>query len=219
MGFGHLARCYEALERATFGGVLQRARTYHLEQLAPVPEVLLLGDGDGRFLEALLVERARRGTTGSVVSVDASRGMLERARERIAGLPGADQVQFVHSPAGAFEPPADYSPGAIASQFFLDCFDEEALAELANQISVVASPGAVWVIADFSLPPRRSPWRLPARALIWVMYRFFALAAGLRAKRLPNFHKALNSSGWRLERCACWMKGLVFSSVWRQPGS
>ena len=217
MGFGHLARCYESFECMTFGGVLQRARTYHLEDLAPVPEVLLLGDGDGRFLEALLTERARRGTTGTVVSVDASRGMLERARERVAGLPGAERVRFVHSPAGAFEPPAGYSPGAIASQFFLDCFEEGDLAELAEHISSVASPGTAWVIADFSLPPSRSPWRLPARAVIWVMYRFFSLAAGLRAKRLPDFHKALNGSGWRLERRVSWLKGFVFSSVWRQP--
>ena len=54
MGFNQLARPYRWLERAVFGGRLQRARCAHMQTFLAAESILLLGEGDGRFLEALL---------------------------------------------------------------------------------------------------------------------------------------------------------------------
>ena len=65
-----------------FGGALQKARTALMDRYLAADSILLLGDGDGRFLEALL----EAGCGAEIVSLDASEKMIEVAQRAMAGV-------------------------------------------------------------------------------------------------------------------------------------
>ena len=78
MNADRIARLYRWLEYATFGNALQQRRTAFLADVADARRVLLLGDGDGRFLEKLVGQN----TQAHIDYVDLSRRMLALARAR-----------------------------------------------------------------------------------------------------------------------------------------
>src|SRR5260370_31911916 len=79
MNGGRIAPLYRWIEYAAFGRALQRRRVALLPEVADARHVLVLGDGDGRFLEKLVHQNPR----ACVDYVDLSGRMLELARERV----------------------------------------------------------------------------------------------------------------------------------------
>ena len=53
MRFDRIARYYGWIESIVFGEDLQRIRCSHMETFLEAESILLLGDGNGRFLKAL----------------------------------------------------------------------------------------------------------------------------------------------------------------------
>lgn len=208
--FDRLARAYQPLERLLFGGLLQRTRTAHLNHLQAARRVLVVGEGDGRFVERLL----RSNRTCDVVVLDASRGMIERARSRVGGNP---RVRFCCDDARthAF---ADQAPfDALVTPFFLDCFEGDELRQVVSRLTRQAEPGACWVIADFCLSERRSSswWRRCwwQRCGLWLLYRAFAALTDIRARRLCDPLPLLAELGWQLHAeqrfAAGWLRSCV----------
>ncbi len=78
--FDWLAPHYAWVEAVTFGGLLQWCRTALLPDLADARRVLVLGEGDGRFLAAFLASNR----AAKVDVVDSSAAMLALARRRVA---------------------------------------------------------------------------------------------------------------------------------------
>ena len=76
-GFDGLARWYRAMEFLLAGSLLQRARMQYLEGMPQPRKILLLGEGPGRLLEALLL----RFPTAQCTVVDASQKMIQVATE------------------------------------------------------------------------------------------------------------------------------------------
>ena len=115
-GFGRLAGIYEGLERLAYGDLLMRSRTALLNSLAHAENVLILGEGDGRFL----VELLKTNPSCSVTVLDSSAGMLGRAETRVPES-AMSRVTFRHADAltETFAPDA-YD--ALVSCFFLDVF-------------------------------------------------------------------------------------------------
>ncbi|MBP6717208.1 MAG: class I SAM-dependent methyltransferase, partial [Acidobacteria bacterium] len=113
-----MARIYHALELAAFGRTLQRARTAFLDRITAGSRVLILGDGDGRFLRALL--DTVPGCT--VHCVDGSAHMLSLAAARLTAEERT-RVTCEHADARQYDPgPRPFD--AIVTLFFLDCFVE-----------------------------------------------------------------------------------------------
>ena len=73
-GYDRLAKVYWFLEWALFRGDLQRARTCLLEMLPECKRMLILGDGDGRYLR----EFVRAQGAANVISVDISQEQLNK---------------------------------------------------------------------------------------------------------------------------------------------
>ena len=187
-GFDGVARVYHALEVAAFGGALQRARTAYLDRLAPCRDVLLLGDGDGRFLRALLDVAP----DVCVHSVDASAAMLAVAEHRLR--PGERaRVTFEHADARRFDPGAR-TYDAVVTAFFLDCFSDHDVAHLVARVGPHLRRGGVWVFTDFA-SPARGVARLYARLVVGALYRFFRWRAGIDARGLPPSEAILERSG------------------------
>ena len=205
--FDRIARIYRTIERLAFGRTLQRVRLAHLERLRDCRAILLLGDGDGRALEAIL----RVAPDARVRSIDASQAMLALARQR-AGSRAAARVTFDHADArhAAMVPS---SCDAIVTQFFLDCFTPAEVDSLVHRLAAALRPGGLWLFADFAMPAHGWP-RLQARVWLALLYGFFRAATGLSARKLPPSEAILESVGLRAVASSEFRHGLLRSVVY-----
>ena len=206
MNCDRIAPWYRWIEFAAFGPALMRRRLAFLGEIADAKRVLVVGEGDGRFL-ARLVEQNRN---ASIDYVDLSGRMLELARHRA----GESRITFHHGnvldvslPESTFD--------LIVTHFFLDCFDAAALPEIVNRLAATALPHARWLISEFRQPPGglAGAW-----AALWLgtMYRFFGFTTGLRTRGLVDHRPVLASAGFRLiHEQKAWM-GMIVSELWRR---
>jgi SAM-dependent methyltransferase len=186
-----LARWYRWLEYAAFGGALRRRREAFLFELGNPQKVLVLGDGDGRFLELFtaLYPQAR------VDAVDVSERMIELARAR------APHAKFHLADAREFNFQEEYDL-AIA-HFFFDCFEPEELQALLSRIRA-----KTWLVSEF----RTTSWSWP---IIRSLYFFFRVTTGLQVTSLPDHRTVLLVLGYRIAKEQPALKGLVVSELWQ----
>jgi ubiquinone/menaquinone biosynthesis C-methylase UbiE len=187
--FDPLARVYKLLELGAFGRALERARFAHIDQLAGCRNVLLLGDGDGRFLERLLKVSAN----ARVRSIDASPEMLRVAADRLSPADRA-RVTFECGDALTADLPASAYDG-VATIFFLDCFTDDQVSLLVGRISNALQPGGTWLFADFAVPDRGAP-RFAGLAMTSALYAFFRVSTGISARRLPDSEAQIMRAGF-----------------------
>lgn len=203
--FNKLARIYRWMEWFTFGPFLQRCRFAFLSSLTQRRQALVLGDGDGRFTARLL----QANTAIQVDAVDSSSAMLHQLSNRSR----TDRVRTHVADARAFTPlRRDYD--LIATHFFLDCLTTSEVENLASRLRTCTSPGAVWVISDFALPPGLYG-RVFASPFISALYFAFGLLTGLKVRKLPDHHAALAKSGWTLAQSHKRLGDLLVSELWQ----
>jgi ubiquinone/menaquinone biosynthesis C-methylase UbiE len=213
MSFDSIARHYRWLETVVFGGALQRSRTHWLDGISTPKRALIVGEGNGRFLCDLV----RTHPESEIDCVDASQRMLECARGRLARTSqGAGRnVRFVQCDIRCWAPPRSYD--LVVSHFVLDCFERDDVERIVETLARAASPGAVWLLADFTLPAQG--WRRAgARVLLAVMYRFFRVTAGIAAETLVDPGSYLEKQGFVRTSRRAFCAGLVQSDLWQRPG-
>ncbi len=185
-----IARWYRWLEYGAFGGALRRRREAFLFELGYPKNVLVLGDGDGRFLQvfAALYPHAK------IDAVDVSARMVELARARV---PTA-QFHLVDARDFAFTKNYDLA----VAHFFFNCFESDELAALLARIRTQR-----WLVSEFLY----TRW---SRPLIRTLYFLFRLTTGLRVQKLPDHSTALASLGFRLEKQEHAAAGMLVSEEW-----
>jgi ubiquinone/menaquinone biosynthesis C-methylase UbiE len=205
--FDRLAGGYRALEFLAFGRDLERARTAYVDRLAGCRDILVLGEGDGRYL-ARLVQVA---PAARIHCVDASAAMLARASARLSGTAARDRVTFEHTDAFSLRlAPERYD--AVVTLFFLDCFPADQVAVLIDRVKTGLRPDARWAWADFAVPPRGwARWR--AQATLPLLYAFFRWQTGLAARELPPAEEMLQGAGFRREAACEFQGGLLRSAL------
>lgn len=216
MSFDLLAPHYHWMEKFLAQGKLQRCRVHGLEAAMEAKEILLLGEGHGRFLEVL----GKEGCQGKITCIDSSAGML-RVAETCAGQCGfaESQLEFIHADILDWELPGE-SFDFIATHFFLDCFDVDGLQRVVEKLGRAGVPGCVWHVADFACPEKG--WkRLRAKAILWWMYRFFRPVTGLSARTLHDPDSWLGECSFSKLSSREWEWGLLRSSLWLKdhPGN
>ncbi|RYD24024.1 MAG: class I SAM-dependent methyltransferase, partial [Verrucomicrobiaceae bacterium] len=165
MSFDRLAPFYRTMELLSAGGKLQECRTAFLDEI-PVPRnILLAGEGHGRFLPLC----AERFPEARITVIDSSSTMLEIASRKVT----SEKVSFIHAdllqwdaPAAAFD--------LVVTHFFLDCFPAEDLASVVSKLGASATPDAGWLIADFQVPGGMAA-SLRSRIILSLLYTFFRL--------------------------------------------
>jgi SAM-dependent methyltransferase len=203
-----IARWYRWFEYFGFGRALERRRCAFLSDVADSQRVLVLGDGDGRFLEqfAKPSKSDQKPTTNPrflIDYVDLSGKMLELARRRA----GTDCVTYHHADALTIPLPAAHYD-LIVSHFFLDCLSEDQAKSLVDKIGAAVRPNARWLISEF----REPAWW--ARAAVGGLYVFFRITTGLRTKRLIDHHALLTRGGFVLLKEETARFGLLASELW-----
>jgi hypothetical protein len=215
--FDRIAAIYRWAEYLSLGPLLQRTRTTllsHLEvQLNDPHSALVLGDGDGRFLEQLFL----RYPQCRALAVDTSAAMLQRLRNRCTrSIPhAATRLTTLQRSALDLDapPPIDLpQPDLIATHFFLDCLTQPQLETLARNLAHHAQPQALWLLSDFRIPS--GPMRLPARALVRSLYLAFRLLTGLRVTQLPDHAAALTAVGFTRIAQHYSLAGILTAELW-----
>jgi ubiquinone/menaquinone biosynthesis C-methylase UbiE len=192
-----IARCYRWLEYAGFGRALERRREAFLLHVSAARRVLVLGDGDGRALTALLAAAPQ----AQIDYIDLSARMLELARQRA----GSVRVTYRnHDALTTPLPAAEYD--LIVTHFFLDCFDEEGQHRLVTRVLSAATPQARWLVSEFRKPG----------LLVRALYLFFRAATGLKTQRLIDHHPLFQRSGFRLTSSEPAWRGLLASELWQR---
>jgi ubiquinone/menaquinone biosynthesis C-methylase UbiE len=194
-----IARAYRWLEYLGFGGALQRTRCALLPEVADARRILVLGEGDGRFL-ARLVEQ---NPSAAIDYVDLSQRMLELARERA----GTTRVTYHQGDALTIPLPAgEYD--LIVCHFFLDCLNEAEAEALIDRMCAAAKSGARWLISEFR---QETAW---ARAFVRTLYLLFRVTSGLRTTSLVDHDRLLTRRGFRLESSKTAHLRLLVSQLW-----
>jgi ubiquinone/menaquinone biosynthesis C-methylase UbiE len=209
MNADRIARAYRWIEYLTFGHTLQQCRVAHLPSLSDKQQVLILGEGDGRFLDALVNANPK-----VLVDVfDSSQQMVDLAQARL--LPSnRPRVRFFHSDAVANPFHADYY-NVCAVNFFLDCLSSAETQAIVAKIALALRPGGHLIVGEFQVPSRGLK-RL--HALVWLrtMYLFFRLTTGLTATNIPDYQAMLGSAGFVLVRQQTRRFGLIAAQLWRK---
>jgi SAM-dependent methyltransferase len=208
-GFDRVARIYAPLERVTFGRALTACRDAFIPRLEDVRRALVLGDGDGRFTEALLLHHPHI----EVTAIDGSAAMLALLDARVRRVAPEARVALHHADARAFipEPPA-YD--LVVSHFFLDCLSTEDVAALVARLVPGLRSDARWIVSEFATP--RGLLRWPAWALVRVLYLAFRLLTGLRVTRLPDHATPLARHGFQLAGTALRLGGVLRAELWQR---
>ncbi len=209
--FDWFAAHYAWVETLSYGALLQWCRTALLPELISSRKVLILGEGDGRFLAAFL----EANPTAAVDVVDASAGMLERARCRVWNIPGASSRVRWHAGDARLLPPPGPPYDLIVTNFFLDCFRKPELTLLVRRLAECLVPDGRWLVGDFALPARGVSRPL-AKIALAAMYLFFDLTTRVPASHLVDPFPLLESCGLVLERREQRLNGFLSSSLWRR---
>jgi ubiquinone/menaquinone biosynthesis C-methylase UbiE len=211
--FDNLARHYDWMERLLAGGKLESCRNALWNDIPSLGNALLVGEGHGKFLAALL----ERDPCAQVTCVDASAKMLEVARERLlrAALP-VKHIQFIHAELPTWNPPRERYD-LIATHFFLDCFPRDQLGQVIRSLYKAARLGGYLLMSDFQIPPAGFR-RIRAQIIHWLMYRFFRVATNLPASALISPQPFLRQVGFIRVSRAEFDRGLLYAELWKRPG-
>lgn len=202
-----IARAYRWVEYLAFGRALERCRFSLLPAAQGARRVLILGEGDGRFLGRILSGNP----TATVDVVESSAAMIKIAESRISAADRA-RVRFVRRDAvHSAMPGSDYD--VVVTNFFLDCLDESDAATVVNAAAVALKPAGRWLIAEFQQPSAGFA-RIHASLWLAVMYSFFRWTTGLEARQLPDYAARLRRLGFRLSQHRQWRLGLIVAQVW-----
>ncbi len=209
MNADRIASGYRWLEYAAFGRALEHSRFEFLSHAAQAQRVLILGEGDGRFLARLLSCNLH----ARVSVVESSARMIQLARQRLTSEEGS-RVEFHHVDAAAGVLPSGPFDLAI-THFFLDVLSRRDAETVVNQVDTLLCPGAFWLLSEFQ-EPAGGLRRLHARLWLRTMYSFFAITTGLRASRLPPYRDVLVRRGLAEIKHRERRFGLIRSQVWRK---
>jgi SAM-dependent methyltransferase len=209
MNFDFLAPHYRWIEFFAAGPLLQRGRVVFLKQARDARRILILGEGNGRFLAELL----RVNSAASVTVLDASARMLELARRRVQAHGLSNQrIRFVHQDINVW-PGHSERFDLVVTHFFLDGFPPEQLKNIVQKIAANTSANAHWLLADFRRPEHG--WRrMRANAILQLLYCFFRLTTRLPARHLTDPQPALEANGFSLANRVIYDCGLLHSDVW-----
>ena len=200
-----MARSYVWLEYFAFGSALMRCRLALIGDLAAAKRILIVAEGDGRFLAALLAKYPNL----HVVVVEQSSKMIALAKARVC----SDRVEFIE--ASVFSAQLRGSFDAIVTCFFLDLLSEADSVALFRRLSTFLADDGLWYCADFSLPS--SFWaRLYALLMFRVMVWFFAWQTGFEGRHLVDTHSLFKSEGFILVKTAVMHFRFLTTSIYKK---
>jgi cyclopropane fatty-acyl-phospholipid synthase-like methyltransferase len=200
-GFDWVAPVYTQLENLAHGDALTVARLAFIEVVFKAPRVLLVGEGNGRFLSACLANK----TAGSITVIDSSARMLQHLQRRVRQIQIETRLELVHADFFRWDDalvPFD----AVVTHFFLDLFRPSTQQQFVKKLSELTHSESDWVDVD-GIHIRHS-----TRSQRWVEclnYGFDRLFSGVEADRYYDPLPIIREGGWAIRREKNFLKGAV----------
>lgn len=169
---------------------------------------LVLGDGDGRFTQRLL----QSNPSVIVHAVDSSKAMLHQLLCRAGSH--ASRVRMEHIDARLWRP-GDEHYDLVVTHFFLDCFSTSEVEQLISRVHGATDEKTLWVISDFHVSDSLFG-RLVALPIVNSLYLGFRILTGLGARKLPEYHPALQEAGFACRQHRSVLGGLLIAECWQQ---
>lgn len=213
MNFDRLAPHYHWLEEVFAGDLMQSCRTQFLPRARNCQNALLVGEGTGKFLVALL----RLNPQIQIICVEQSERMIKQARQRLARerLDGS-RIEFQQMDVLHWTPPKEKFD-LVVTNFFFDCFRAEQLEKLVPLLAGSAAANACWLLSDFRVPERGwRRWR--ATIILTALYGCFKLTTALSANWLTPPDNFLAENGFQLVERRLVNFGFAHSDFWQRGG-
>jgi ubiquinone/menaquinone biosynthesis C-methylase UbiE len=211
VNFDRIAPHYRWIEGLLAGGQLQGARTAWLDAIRghhSSSRVLIIGEGNGRFLQAFI----QQCPNAAITCLDSSPRMIELARSRLGSR--ASNIEWVCAKVLQWKgPPKTFD--LVVTHFFFDCFEPDQVEAMVHHLAPMASPKAEWLMADFTAPDPGSP-SLLSRGLLALLFAFFNQTANVTARTLTPPDSWLQQQGFHLHRRRPFAFGLLHSDWWRR---
>src|ERR1700722_12086016 len=208
--FDLVASFYPLLERSVFGSKLSRARRSFISRVAEGRKILLIGEGNGRFLS----EVARQTSSASITVVDSSARMLTAVSRRISAADFSSRIELFQADILEWQSAAG-SYDRIVTHFVLDLFRPDGIRRLIEKISQLAMEDCLWVNVDFTSGKQN----LPQKFLMWAQYRFFQTFAGSEASRSSAPRLLIRDANWKILETKSLESGLISASLLARGGS
>ena len=188
--FDSVAAIYPLLEWLSYGNELARARRAFFEQVVSARNILLVGEGNGRFLQECLLHAPQ----SSITVVDLSSRMLASARRSASRSAASAGLKLIHADFLSWRG----RPGTfdlIVTHFFLDLFSPLNQRRVIENIGLSAAPSACWIDVDYRCPRARRRDRI----IDWLQYRFDNAFCGVEADRHHDPSAAIGAAGWHVQ--------------------
>jgi ubiquinone/menaquinone biosynthesis C-methylase UbiE len=185
--FDPVSSFYPIMEQIVFGSALSQARRTFISRVRAGNHILLIGEGNGRFL----FEALKQTSATSFTVVDSSARMLAASARRIDTVYRCPRVELIHADLLEWRSPAMHYD-RVVTHFFLDLFPPDLIRQLVEKISLLAAENALWINVDFTSENQN----LRQKILMWTQYRFFRTFAKIESSQLFDQLPYIRQAGW-----------------------
>jgi tRNA (cmo5U34)-methyltransferase len=203
-GFDRVAGCYPWLEARVFGRKLEQIRSQYLNCVTQRENVLIVGEGNGRFCAALVYQKV----SGSVTIVDSSARMLAAVRSRIGDRGRNLEIRFIHADVREWQPDRVFD--CLVTQFFFDLFKPSTQEAILGRLTAACTGGAGWLDTDFTADPTG----VQTRILYELQYIFFKWSCGIEASSLSDVGACTSARLWQVQH-QTFGSGRLVQACWR----
>ncbi|MCJ8329163.1 MAG: class I SAM-dependent methyltransferase [Lentisphaeria bacterium] len=206
-GFNTLAGIYDLLSRIALLGRIQKSQLDVLAHIGPANRALIVGGGTGVFLPKLLEKLPEL----KIDWIDSSDKMIANTKRRLTETQ-CKNIIFHSCDIADFH--TDESYDLIISNFFLDCFMHEKLANIIKSLDDKLEVNGIWIVCDFK------QCGLISKLYIKMMYLFFRAICGIQATHISDYFKSIEMLGYKEEEKLGYMNGFIQAEkfVKTEPG-
>jgi ubiquinone/menaquinone biosynthesis C-methylase UbiE len=202
--FDLVAPIYPGLERLVFGWCLDDARQAFFEEVLEADRILLVGEGNGRFLKSLIGQKS----VGCVKVVEKSHAMIRAMKNRV-GHPRKVALEFIE--ADFLRCRFGKKFDCVVTHFFLDLFNPPAQLAIIGKLGEITTEDGTWINVDFT-PPRT----MAGRVLMWLQYTFFRLVSRIEARRCFDESTVAAQNGWTVVGTRRFLSGFVVAKRYQR---
>jgi tRNA (cmo5U34)-methyltransferase len=197
IGFNRLAPIYDSLALLVIGKDIRTSQLHFLNHLKEKKELLILGGGTGWILPFILEMNPNL----LIDYVELSSKMIDKAKSIVKGN---SNVRFIEG-TEANIPSKKYD--SLITNFYLDLFNDEQIKFVIKKIMGSMATNSCWIATDF-VSNKKSH-----KIMLWIMYRFFSFATGLKTTSLPAWEQGLENEGGKLTAAQMNSSGFIKSVI------